>query len=226
MKSPGIGSRETSAARNDSIITAHDDMQIGTAAWRFASKVPGGPIATGNSAGHSQMPIEKIHEFGFVLRVLQLLIVVSNIYNLLLSFIKSLNGNPAPEQSSALVPVHGQQLLSLFRQYYCELVGALRGRGQGLRQGRHRNFGCVGPQKPAHESKFRPPGGSRFIVRIAQCIGQELMARMTHAAQIDLRFGDPPREFFYSGVGVWPGYFTREHLHLFGQGWIGANWQA
>ena len=29
------------------------------------------------------------------------------------------------EQSSALVPVPGQQLLSLFRQYYCELVGAL-----------------------------------------------------------------------------------------------------
>ena len=46
---------------------------------------------------------------------------------------------------------------------------------------------------------------------------------MTHAAQIDLRFGDPPREFFYSGVGVWPGNFTRERLHLFGQGWIGAN---
>jgi hypothetical protein len=31
------------------------------------------------------MPIEKIHEFGFVLRVLQLLIV-ANIYNLLRSF--------------------------------------------------------------------------------------------------------------------------------------------
>ena len=52
------------------------------------------------------------------------------------------------------------------------------------------------------------------------------MARITHAAQIDLRFGDPPREFFCSGVGVWPGNFTRERFHLFGQGWIGANWQA
>ena len=31
-------------------------------------------------------PIEKTHEFGFVLRVLQLLIVLRNIYNLLLSF--------------------------------------------------------------------------------------------------------------------------------------------
>ena len=43
------------------------------------------------------------------------------------------------------------------------------------------------------------------------------MARITHAAQIDLRFGDPAREFFYSGVGVWPGNFARERLHLFGK---------
>jgi hypothetical protein len=33
-------------------------------------------------------PIEKIHEFGFVLRVLQLLIVFCHIYNLLLTFLK------------------------------------------------------------------------------------------------------------------------------------------
>ncbi len=39
---------------------------------------------------------------------------------------------------------------------------------------------------------------------------------MTHAAQIDLRFGDPAREFLDSGVSAWPGNFARERLHLFG----------
>ena len=77
-----------------------------------------------HSAGHSRMPIEKIHEFGFVRRSLQFLIAVSNIYNLLLSFIKSLNGNPAPEQSSALVSVKGKQSLSLLLQDERTLLGA------------------------------------------------------------------------------------------------------
>jgi hypothetical protein len=31
---------------------------------------------------------------------------------------------------------------------------------------------------------------SRLIVRVGQRIGKELIARITHAAQIDLRFGD------------------------------------
>ena len=52
------------------------------------------------------------------------------------------------------------------------------------------------------------------------------MARVTHAAQIDLRFGDPAREFLDFGVGVCPGNFARERFHLFGQGWIGTNGQA
>jgi hypothetical protein len=99
----------------------------------------------------------------------------------------------------------------------------LRCRGQELRQGSHRNFGCIGPKKPGQESKFRQRGGSRFIVRIAQCIGQELMSRITHAAQIDLRFGDPARESFDFGGRIRPGNFTRERFDLFGQGWIGAN---
>jgi hypothetical protein len=36
------------------------------------------------------------------------------------------------------------------------------------------------------------------------------MARITHAAQIDLRLGDPAREFLELSVGVWPGNFARE----------------
>jgi hypothetical protein len=42
------------------------------------------------------------------------------------------------------------------------------------------------------------------------------MSRMTHAAQIDLRFGDSAREFLNPGVGFWPGNFARERPHLFG----------
>ena len=42
------------------------------------------------------------------------------------------------------------------------------------------------------------------------------MSRMTRAAQVDLRFGDPAREFLNPDVGFWPGKFARERLHLFG----------
>src|SRR5439155_19071399 len=52
------------------------------------------------------------------------------------------------------------------------------------------------------------------------------MAHITHAAQIDLCFGDPAREFLEFSVGVWPGNFARKPFDLFGQGWIGANRQA
>ncbi len=39
-------------------------------------------------------------------------------------------------------------------------------------------------------------------------MGQELMARVTHAAQIDLRFGDPAGEFLDFAIGVCPGNFA------------------
>jgi len=52
------------------------------------------------------------------------------------------------------------------------------------------------------------------------------MSRMTHAAQIDLRFGDPARESFDFGDRIGPDNFARERFDLFGQGWIGANRQA
>jgi hypothetical protein len=51
------------------------------------------------------------------------------------------------------------------------------------------------------------------------------MSRITHAAQIDLRFGDPARESFNFGGRIRPGDFTRERFHLFGQSWIGTNRQ-
>jgi hypothetical protein len=49
------------------------------------------------------------------------------------------------------------------------------------------------------------------------------MSRITHAAQIDLQFGDPARQFLDSGVSIWPGNFACKRFDLLGQGWIGAN---
>jgi hypothetical protein len=46
-------------------------------------------------------------------------------------------------------------------------------------------------------------------------MGQELMARVTHAAQIDLRFGDLACELLDFRVGAGPGNFARERCHLF-----------
>ena len=52
------------------------------------------------------------------------------------------------------------------------------------------------------------------------------MARITHAAQIDLRFGNPARQLQNFGFGVWPGDFARERVHLFGKNGIGKNRHA
>jgi hypothetical protein len=46
-------------------------------------------------------------------------------------------------------------------------------------------------------------------------MGQDLMARVTQAARIDLRFGDPACVFLDCPVGVGPGNFARERFHLF-----------
>ena len=52
------------------------------------------------------------------------------------------------------------------------------------------------------------------------------MARIPHAAQIDLCFGDAARELLDFRIGVGPGNFARKRFHLLGQGWIGTNRQA
>ena len=49
---------------------------------------------------------------------------------------------------------------------------------------------------------------------------------MTHAAQIDLRFGDPARELSDFNVGFRSGDFARERFDLFAQDSIGTNGQA
>jgi hypothetical protein len=61
----------------------------------------------------------------------------------------------------------------------------LLGRGGGL--GPDRVFRS---REAADESQFLKRVFSRIIVTIAQRIGQEFTARVTHAPQIDLRFGD------------------------------------
>src|SRR5438876_3088258 len=52
------------------------------------------------------------------------------------------------------------------------------------------------------------------------------MARITYAAQIDLRFGDAPCELLHLGIGVCPRNLARKRLDLFRQGRIGINRQA
>ncbi len=42
------------------------------------------------------------------------------------------------------------------------------------------------------------------------------MARITHAAQIDLRFGNSACEFLDFGVGGRPSNFARKRYNLFG----------
>ena len=56
--------------------------------------------------------------------------------------------------------------------------------------------------------------GVRVIILVAQSIGQELMPRITHAAQIDLRFGDLARELLGFRVGAGPGNLARKRFHL------------
>ena len=85
---------------------------------------------------------------------------------------------------------------------------------------------CFPSQKGAQECHVLTLIVSGVTVRIAQGTGQELMARVPHAAQIDLRFGDPAREFLDFSGGLCPGNLVRERCHLFGQGWIATNGQA
>jgi hypothetical protein len=93
--------------------------------------------------------------------------------------------------------------------------GPFRRRGHKIHQGFNRHVRGVRSQQPVQDSHFLRHVCSGVIVRIAQCMGQDLMARVTHAAEIDLRFGDPACEFSYFPVGVGPGNFTRHRFQLF-----------
>jgi hypothetical protein len=42
-----------------------------------------------------------------------------------------------------------------------------------------------------------------------------LVARVTHAAEFNLRFGDPARKFPDCGIRVWPSNFARERFYFF-----------
>jgi len=52
------------------------------------------------------------------------------------------------------------------------------------------------------------------------------MARIAHAPQIDLRFGDAACKLLSFCVGAGPGDLTRERLHLLRQCWSGTNGKA
>src|SRR5260370_20326077 len=82
------------------------------------------------------------------------------------------------------------------------------------------------PQKVGEGCQFFPNVSASVIVRIAQCLGQELMARATHTAQIDLRFGDSACELLQFGISVCPSNLAGKRLDGFGHSWIGIDGQA
>jgi len=52
------------------------------------------------------------------------------------------------------------------------------------------------------------------------------MARATHAAKIDLRFGNAARELAHFGISVWPSNLAGKRFGLCAEGLIGVNRQA
>ena len=65
-----------------------------------------------------------------------------------------------------------------------------------------------------------------IAVPVGQCLGKELMARITYAAQIDLRFGDSACENLDMNAGVPPRDLTREGLHLFSKRLVRLDGEA
>ena len=55
---------------------------------------------------------------------------------------------------------------------------------------------------------------ARNVVRFGQFAGQELMAGISHAAQIDLRLSDLAREVLDFRIGAGPGNLARKRFHL------------
>ena len=49
------------------------------------------------------------------------------------------------------------------------------------------------------------------------------MTRAPHAAQINLGFGNSPRQLMNLGGGGWSGNFTRECLNFFRRSGVGKN---
>jgi hypothetical protein len=84
-----------------------------------------------------------------------------------------------------------------------------------LQAAEQRNVCQLGLQKLFDHPHFCSAICSRFIIRVRQRIGKKLMTRITHAAQIDLRFGDLPCENFDVSAGVPPCDLTRQGLHFF-----------
>src|SRR5262249_34577463 len=119
----------------------------------------------------------------------------------------------APRQDPPLIPVHSPQLPYLLRQDCCEFLRPFRHRGHKIHHGFNRNVRRVRSQHAAQDSHFLPRVCSRVIVRIAQCMGQEMMARPTHPAQIDLRFGDLACEFLERKTSCGKGSVLRRWKH-------------
>ena len=79
-----------------------------------------------------------------------------------------------------------------------------------------RNACQLGRQKLSDDFKFHPRQCSELItVAVGHRLGKELTARITYAAQIDLRFGDLACEHLDMSAGVPPSDLKCEGLHFF-----------
>ena len=61
---------------------------------------------------------------------------------------------------------------------------------------------------------------------IAQCVAQQLMAYVTDATHICVRFGDPVGECLDFHAAICARNLKRKRFHLLAHAWIGVNGQA
>ena len=78
----------------------------------------------------------------------------------------------------------------------------------------------IRPQKvrkgAAKKCKFLPSIGSTFVIRIVDLRGKKPMARVTRTMDVDLRFGDPARDFSDLRIGVRAGDLACKRFDLCG----------
>ena len=91
---------------------------------------------------------------------------------------------------------------------------------------RHRRHWTVDPQTAQDQGLLFARRASELVVGVAPGTVKELMARLTHAAQIDLRFGHLARQFQEFGAGGGPGDVARQRVDRFGKNRIRNNRHA
>ena len=122
-----------------------------------------------------------------------------------------------PGQRPPFIPVHSQQLLGFSSdRIVANLVGPSRVVMRYFSMKACSGMSAsLGARSCLITLIFARVFRSRLIIRVHQRIGKKLMTRITHAAQIDLRFGDSACKTFDVSAGMQPRDLTCEILHFF-----------